>query len=266
MERKTFKVGLLISTYNWPKALETIFASIQNQTRMPDEIIVADDGSGPATAEVIRRWENILQIPFKHAWHEDDGFRKSIILNKAVKLSEVDYIIEIDGDILLHPRFVEDHVRHARRGQFIQGARTMISESRTGEILSQGYSGPLHFFSAGIGSRINSLRLPWLSFIFKITKQKSTNTKGCNLAFWKEDFIAINGYNNTFNGWGSEDNEFAARLINAGILKKRLKMAAVCYHLHHKCNSKSEVVANEYRYMETIRYKIISCLNGYAEV
>jgi glycosyltransferase involved in cell wall biosynthesis len=129
MEKRTFKVGLLISTYNWPKALETIFASIQMQSRMPDEIIIADDGSGPATADVIRRWEHILRVPFKHAWHEDDGFRKTIILNKAVKLSEVDYIIEIDGDILLHPRFVDDHVRNARRGRFLQGARSMFSES-----------------------------------------------------------------------------------------------------------------------------------------
>lgn len=266
MEKRSFTVGLLISTYNWPKALEAVLKSVMRQTRKPDEIIIADDGSGAATEHVIRKYAALMGIPFRHAWHEDDGFRKSIILNKAVKLSESDYIIEIDGDIVLHPRFVEDHVRHAQKGVFIQGARTMVQERLTERILSGGDFEPVFFFTPGIRNRFNSIRIPLFSWLFQLSRQDATKTRGCNLAFWKDDFIAVNGYNNTFSGWGSEDNEFAARLINAGIRKIRLKMAANCYHLHHKCNSKAEVEANEYRYMETIRYNIISCLNGYAEV
>ncbi|WP_341836978.1 glycosyltransferase family 2 protein [Chitinophaga pollutisoli] len=266
MQNRSFTVGLLISTYNWPKALEAVLKSVMRQSRMPDEIIIADDGSGAATESVIRKYAALMGIPFRHAWHKDDGFRKSIILNKAVKLSESDYIIEIDGDIVLHPRFVEDHVRHAQKGVFIQGARTMVEENRTKGILRTGDFDTIFFFTPGISNRFNSLRIPLLSWLFQLSRQDATKTRGCNLAFWREDFIAVNGYNNTFSGWGSEDNEFAARLINAGIKKVRLKLAANCYHLHHKCNSKSEVEANEYRYMETIRYNMISCMNGYAEV
>ncbi|WP_109699594.1 glycosyltransferase family 2 protein [Chitinophaga deserti] len=266
MEKKAFTVGLLISTYNWPRALDAVLKSAMRQTRMPDEIIIADDGSGVATEAIIRKYATLMGIPFRHAWHEDDGFRKSLILNKAVKLSESDYIIEVDGDIVMHPKFVEDHIRHAQKGIFIQGARTMVQENRTTRILNTGSFDPINFFSLGIGNRFNSLRIPFLSWIFKLSKQDATKTRGCNLAFWKDDFIKVNGYNNTFSGWGSEDNEFAARLINAGIKKVRLKWSANCYHLHHNCNSKSEVEANEYRYMETIRYNLISCMNGYAEV
>ena len=258
-------MAILISTYNWPQALEVILLSILQQTQLPDEVLIADDGSGVDTERLIDKYRRVFDIPIKHAWHEDRGFRKSLILNKAVKLSDVDYIIEIDGDIILHPRFVEDHIKHARRGNFVQGARTMISEEITELILGQ-QPQRLHFFSKGIRNRFNSIRLPALSFIVKTNSRSSNNIKGCNLAFWREDFIAINGYNNLFQGWGSEDNEFAARLINAGVMKQRLKLAAICYHLHHKCNSTSQYAINERRYTETIINKITFCLNGYAEV
>lgn len=258
-------MGILVSTYNWPQALEVIFKSILQQTRQPDEILVADDGSGAETAALIARYRNIFKVPLKHAWQEDAGFRKSTILNKAIKLAESDYIIEIDGDIVLHPNFIEDHVRHARRGIFVQGARTMVSESKTREILDTSVA-RIGFFTKGIRNRLNSLRLPRLSFMVRANSRSSENIKGCNLAFWKDDFIAINGYNNLFHGWGSEDYEFAARLINTGILKSRLKLAAVCYHLHHACNSREQQRANERRYSETVINRITFCTNGYAEV
>lgn len=265
MENKKFSVGILISTYNWPQALEIIFTSILAQTILPDEILIADDGSGEETRELIDRYRAHFTVPVKHAWHEDKGFRKSIVLNKAVKLSQADYIIEIDGDIILHPHFIEDHIHHARKGYFIQGARTMVSERKTTEVLNSRNAG-LNFFSGGIKNRFNAIRFPTLSFLIRINSRNSGNTKGCNLAFWRKDFIAINGYDNSFSGWGSEDNEFAARLINANILKKRLKLAAVCFHLHHKCNSKSQFAINESRYNETLTKKLTFCTNGYAEV
>ncbi len=264
MRNRNFTVGILVSTYNWPQALELIFKSIIRQTRQPDEILIADDGSGAETTALIERYRNIFSVPLKHAWQEDAGFRKSKILNKAIKLAESDYIIEIDGDILLHPGFIEDHVRHARCGIFVQGARTMVSERKTREILSGDGAG-IGFFSSGIRNRFNSLHLPPLSFLVRANSRSSQNIKGCNLAFWKDDFIAINGYDNFFHGWGSEDYEFAARLINNGILKRRLKLAAVCYHLHHSCNSREQQLVNERRYSETVVRRLTVCTNGYAQ-
>ncbi len=265
MANRDFSVGILISTYNWPRALEIIFKSILRQTQMPDEILIADDGSGLETEQVINKYRKLFKIPVKHAWHEDEGFRKGIILNKAVKQSASDYIIEIDGDIVLHPRFVEDHIRHAKRGHFVQGARTMIGEGTTREILQSGHA-QLGVFTKGIKNRFNALRFPALSFMIKGNPYSSDNIKACNLAFWREDFISINGYNNLFFGWGSEDCEFAARLINAGVLKKRVKLAAVCFHLHHNYNSKSQFLVNGQRYSETKIKKLVVCPDGYAEV
>ncbi|WP_343703844.1 glycosyltransferase family 2 protein [Chitinophaga sp.] len=265
MKNRNFSVGILVSTYNWPQALEVIFKSIMQQTHQPDEILIADDGSGAETAALIERYRSIFNIPLKHAWQEDAGFRKSTILNKAIKLAEADYIIEIDGDIVLHPAFIEDHVRHARRGIFVQGARTMISEHKTREILATGQP-DINFFSSGISNRFNSVHLPSLSFLIRANSRSSENIKGCNLAFWKDDFIAINGYNNLFHGWGSEDYEFAARLINTGVLKRRLKLAAVCYHLHHSCNSREQEQVNQRRYSEAVVKRLTFCTNGYAEV
>ena len=265
MKNSNFTVAILVSTYNWPQALEIIFKSILQQTRQPDEILIADDGSGEETARLIARYSHIFAVPLKHAWQEDDGFRKSQILNKAVKLADSDYIIEIDGDIVMHPRFIEDHVNHARPGLFVQGARTMVSEEKTMEILHT-HEVDLGFFSPGIANRFNSLRFPPLSVLIRGRARSAENTKGCNIAFWKDDFIAINGYDNHFNGWGSEDYEFAARLINIGVLKSRLKLAAVCYHLHHSCNSRSQQIVNELRYSETVVKRLTVCTNGYAEV
>ncbi len=265
MVKKNFSVGVLIATYNWPQALEIIFLSILQQTHMPDEILIADDGSGMDTERLINKYRSILNIPIKHAWHEDLGFRKGIILNKAVKLSSSDYIIEIDGDIVLHRKFIEDHIDQAAKGHFVQGARAMIGEATTQQILAtKTYS--LGFFTKGMKSRFNALRLPALSFIVKANPYSSDNTKACNLAFWRKDYIAINGYNNLFFGWGSEDCEFAARLINAGVRKKRLKLAAVCFHLHHEYHSKAQIKVNEQRYSDTLNNKVVFCLDGYAEV
>ncbi len=262
--RQSITVGLLISTYNWPEALERILESVLQQTHMPDELLIADDGSGEETRWLINRYRSLLNIPVKHAWHEDQGFRKSLILNKAVKLADADYIIEIDGDIVLHPRFIEDHLRHAEPGRFVQGSRAILSKQLTGEMLRDNQLRP-HFLSQGVRNRFNAIRFPALSFLIKARRHSSSNTKACNLAFWRKDFMAINGYNNLFNGWGAEDYEFAARLIHAGIYKKRLKLAAVCFHLHHECSSRSQFEENQVLYLQTVNQRAVFCANGYAQ-
>jgi glycosyltransferase involved in cell wall biosynthesis len=94
-------VGILVSTYNWPEALESILLSILRQTHLPDEIMVADDGSGKETGVVIIKYSRIMNIPIKYILHQDRCFRKYTIINKA-KQAESDYIIQIGGGIILH--------------------------------------------------------------------------------------------------------------------------------------------------------------------
>lgn len=215
----SFTVGVLVSTYNWPGALELVFLSLLKQTVMPDEILIADDGSGKETIELIERYKEKFKIPVKHAWHEDNGFRKSIVLNKAVKLSNADYIIEIDGDIVLDRRFIADHISQAQTGYFVQGSRAMINEVKTNQMIRE-KDVNLNSLSRGLYTRFNAYRVPALAKFYNNKPLDPMNVKGCNLAFWRQDYIKVNGYYNDFKGWGWEDYEFAARLINLGVHKK----------------------------------------------
>src|ERR1700676_4634175 len=137
MKSENLTVGILVSTYNWPEALEGILLSIFRQSLLPNEILTADDGSGKETSAVINKYKRILNIPVKYVWHEDIGFRKSAILNKAMKLAEADYIIQIDGDIILIRNFIEHHTKHAREKSFVQGCRTILDEQKPREVMEK---------------------------------------------------------------------------------------------------------------------------------
>ena len=258
-------VALLISTYNWPKALDLVLSSVLKQTRMPDEIVIADDGSGEETKTLIEKYQVQFKVPLKHIWHEDKGFRKSLILNKAVKQIESAYIIEIDGDIIIHPKFVQDHLKASKRGFFVQGSRTMITEEKSKEILETKQI-RLSFFSSGILNRFNAIRLPLLSKIFFLLPSNPFHIKGCNLAFWKTDFIKINGYYNDFEGWGAEDYEFGARLLHARTKRKTLKMSAIGYHIFHPHNTRDNRIPNDKIYRKTLAEKTDYASNGYHQV
>lgn len=256
-------VALLISTYNWPSALNLVLTSVLAQSKMPDEIIIADDGSGEETVVVIRNFRAKLSI--KHVWQEDKGFRKSLILNKAVKQINSDYIIQIDGDIIIHPKFIQDHLETAREGYFVQGSRTMISKEKSAEILK---SGQTNFspFSNGLYNRFNAIWFPPLAPLFKLDPSNPFHLKGCNFAYWKKDYISVNGYYNGFEGWGGEDYEFGARLLHAGVKRIRLKMKALAFHIFHSINCRANTGANDIIYRETLIKKLTYRDNGYQKV
>lgn len=252
--------SLLVSTYNWPEALELVLTSIVQQTIIPTEVVIADDGSKPQTAEVINAFKNKLNI--KHVWHEDKGFRKTLIMNNAIKEVSHDYIIQIDGDMLLHPNFVEDHLHFAKENFFIKGSRAMLPSNFTQQVLRKK---ELNFslMRSVVKSKINATRLPKLAFLFFGSKTRTNNLRGCNFAFWKKDFIAVNGYNNNLTGWGHEDIELAARLVNNGVYRRQLKMAATCFHLYHHLNERNNESQNLSVYYDTIREKTKTIPNGY---
>jgi len=266
MQIKTnITVALLISTYNWPAALELVLISVLKQTHLPDEIIIADDGSTDETKELIEKYRSKFNIPVKHIWHEDKGFRKSLILNIAVKSITSEYIIQIDGDIVVHPEFVKDHLKVAEKGNFVQASRAMINKIKSEEILKTKQTN-FNFISKGLYSRFNAIRLPILSKLFQFDFSNTYHIKGCNLGYWKDNFKEVNGYYNAFEGWGAEDYEFGARLIHADVKRKKVKMMALGYHIFHRINSRSNVDTNDKIYQKTLEEKSKYTNDGYEQV
>ncbi|MBP3943773.1 glycosyltransferase family 2 protein [Sphingobacteriaceae bacterium WQ 2009] len=256
---------LLIATYNWSSALSVVLNSILRQSVAPTEIIIADDGSREDTAQLIKEFNKTHNLAIKHVWHPDAGFRKTLILNKAIQQSCASYLIQIDGDIVMHSHFIRDHIAAAEEGFFVQGSRAMLTKKLTEKVVSCN-SFKLHALSRGMHTRFNAIHCPRLAFIFSCNPTSSHNVKGCNMAFFRADFIRINGYYNGFEGWGFEDYEFAERLINSGIKKKRLKWAAVSYHLFHPLCSRKNFRSNEIIYEETVAQKKTYRIPGYHEI
>lgn len=258
------KTALLISTYNWPEALDKVLQSLELQSIFPNEVLIADDGSKEDTRLIIKQWQSKSKIPIKHFWQEDDGFRKTIIMNSAIHNTDAEYIIQIDGDIIMSPKFIEDHLKERLSGFFLNGSRALVSKENTIKVLK---SEKLNMdqVSKNVKNKINAMRVPLLSQLFRKDSFKSNNVKGCNFSFWKQDFVAVNGYNNSINGWGHEDIELAARLNNLGIKQRRLKMRAVCYHLHHDLFDRKNENDNFSVYQKVVDEKITKCENGYLQ-
>ena len=253
MERKKNQpnISLVISTYNWVEALEQVIKGVLRQTVLPDEIIVADDGSDAATKDFLKRISVDSPIPVKHVWHEDNGFRRTVILNKAIAAASGDYIIEIDGDVIPERHFIEDHIGMMKKGHFVCGSRVMLQ--RDGSIR------PSHC--------VNMLRCGVLRKVADacFTDFDERHVRGCNLAFWRDDFIAINGYNEDITGWGHEDREMVYRLLYRGVKERRLKFGGIVRHIYHKAPGMDSKPRNYSIQRDTVARHSTWCNNGIAK-
>lgn len=254
------KTSLIITTYNWKEALKAVLSSIKRQTVLPEEVIIADDGSRPDTAEMIAAVSANFPVPVIHSWQEDNGFQAASSRNRAMALAKYDYIIIIDGDIVLPPSFIHDHKTHARPGQFIQGGRVLFDQHLTALHLDNGHLPSL--FSKGVGNRKNMINSHWLSSCFSKISNTDKSTRSCNMSFWRSDVLAINGFNNAFVGWGREDSEFVIRMLNSGLNRLYLKFAGVGYHLYHNENSRASLTENDVLLEQTINQKLTRCEQG----
>jgi len=254
------QISLIISTYESPGALDQVLRGVQRQTAMPGEILLADDGSGVATRELIAQWQQKLPVPVRHIWHEDLGFRKTIILNKSLAAATGDYIVLLDGDCLPHDRFMADHARLAERNFWVQGRRCFVLEKFAAEF-SPGVTPVLRWM---VGGRITGLpkavRLPF-PLVRRNTAQRGII--GCNMGFWRDDLLAVNGFDEEYTGWGiGEDSDVGTRLYNLGRPRKFIYGHALVYHLNHPMLGRAHVQASHQRLAETIASKKIRCVRG----
>lgn len=256
------KLSLIIATYNSPVALKTCFEGLLRQTVYPYEVLVADDGSTDATAAVVEEFSRRAPFPVKHVWHPDEGFRLGAIRNKAIAAATGDYIVQIDGDILLEPHFIADHIEAANPGRFACGSRVLLDEELTQRL----YADPslkIGPFTRGVSNRKNAVRSRLLSAAMHALSPARLKYRGCNMAFWRSDLVAVNGYDEAYSGWGCEDHDLVARLMNAGILPMQLRHSAVCFHMWHPSSKESESFRRNNELLERTRAeKRVRCVNG----
>ena len=256
--------SLIVSTYNWPAALKVCLLSIKAQQTLPDEVIIADDGSNEDTKKLIDEMRPAFPVPILHVWQEDNGFQLAKIRNKAIAKASGDYIIQIDGDLLLQKDFIKDHLLFSEKNFFVTGSRLLMNEELSKKVLQS----PLFkvgIFTRGVSNILNGVRAKALGNFLAMryrSKKDPYYVKGCNMAFWKKDLIAVNGYNEDFVGWGKEDSELAIRLINHHIKKKFLKFQGVVYHIYHKEASRKLEQKNEMLMQASINNKLTRCTNG----
>lgn len=252
------KVTLIISTYNSPNMLRLCLMSIPKQTVMPDEIIIADDGSTDETRQLIEEMAKKITCPVKHAWQEDRGFRLAESRNNALRMCQGDYVVFIDGDIIMERHFIEDHKRLAEKGFFVVGSRSKLSAQANNRLFNRRKPN-INWFSKGVKSRLNAIYMPWLSFYTKnMYKKEWDKGRGANMAAFMSDLKAVNGFDSDMVGYGLEDTDIIVRLVNLGLRRKWAKFQAIEFHLYHKEKS----FAKENRPLLDGNNKKVKCKNG----
>ena len=234
-------IAVIVSTYERPDALDAVLRSLEDQTYRRFEVVVADDGSGHDTRELVGRRAEEVGFPLRHIWQEDRGYRLAAVRNRGAGATELPYLVFLDGDCLVRPDYLLRHARLAERGHFVHGSRVRIDRGLSRVALERGL--PLHGWNSArwlaerLRGRIDRfhplLRLP-LGPLRRVSPRAWRGVKGCNLAVWRSDFLAVNGFDEGFEGWGFEDNDLVVRLIRNGIRRKEGRCAVPVLHLWHE--------------------------------
>lgn len=235
------KISIIVSTYNSEDWLRKVLWGFNCQTFKDFEVVIADDGSGPKTKELLEQMGKEVFYPIVHVWQEDEGFQKSRILNKAVVACNSEYIIMTDGDCIPREDFVEVHYINKAKGFFISGGYYMlpmdISKIISKEDIEKQNCFNIQWLkSNGISKTFKNNKLTAKGFISKLfNKLTPTNASwnGHNSSGWKNDILEVNGFDERMQ-YGGQDRELGERLFNLGIRSKQLRYSAVCVHLDHK--------------------------------
>ncbi|MEO9078653.1 MAG: glycosyltransferase [Rhodanobacter sp.] len=255
------RISVAVITYNWPSALQLVLEALAGQTELPHEVIVTDDGSQPATRELLLRLAQDYPVRLVHLWQPDDGARMSRARNRAIAAAQGDYVILLDGDMVVERHFIADHRAFARAGCFVQGSRVLTDERLVGDMLGRHFSFP-DFFRRGIDRRRHTVRFPLLARLFARPSSRQRGVKSCNMAFWRHDLLRLNGFNEAMTGWGREDTELAVRAFHAGLFRRDLRLGGLAAHLYH--HTRKHVVDNPNdRILEDTRRRLLTrCERG----
>lgn len=265
------KLSVVITTYNKPEWLSKVLLGYSVQTNPNFEIVIADDGSKEETRELIRWYQENTSLDIQHVWHEDSGFQKCVILNKAIMASKYDYLLFTDDDCVPRNDFVNVHLQNAEAGYFLSGGYLKLSEEVTERVTKE------DIFQQNI------FNIKWLvengqARTFKLSKVSrfgfytslmnwGTPTRptwnGHNVSGFKSDIISVNGYNEDMN-YGGLDRELGERLMNKGIKGRQIRYKAICVHLDHPRPYKKKDLMSRNRAIRdrVIKERIVFTPNG----
>lgn len=244
---QTIDTSIIISTYNSPAWLEKVLYGYNNQSYRMFEIVIADDGSGEETKALIERMNEEVFYPIVHVWHEDNGFQKSQILNKAILKCSTPYIIMSDGDCIPRKDFVEQHVKYREKGYFLSGGYFMlpmnISEAISRDTIYSEDCFDLGWLKKhGLKSSFKNNKLnsgPFKAAVLNAVTPTNASWNGHNASGWKEDILAVNGFDERMQ-YGGQDRELGERLVNYGLKSKQIRYNAVVIHLDHPRGYKNQ--------------------------
>ena len=256
------RTALVITTYERPEALAAVLSSVQRQTQPPAELVIADDGSGMSTGALLAAYRH-PSATVRVVSQPHQGFRLTRLRNLAIAATTADYVICIDGDMLLHPAFIADHIRLARRRTFTQGVRVLADAALTRRLLADPAM-RVGARAAGTGGlrRLYLLHSPAASTLTRRLANGFIAIKGCNQAFWRDDLLRVNGFNEAIEGWGPEDKELAARLTFAGVGRQTLLFGGIAVHLRHAPATRDALPANLAVLETTLRDRRMRCERG----
>ena len=252
-------ISIIVTTYNREDALDAVLRSLAQQGDPAFEIIVADDGSGPATAKLINSWKSKIRRRLEHVWHPDRGFRAAEIRNRAILVARGTYCVFLDGDCIVPRDFVAAHRRLAEAGWFVTGNRVLLSAELTTEVLG-GKLTPerwslVRWFAerwrGGVNRLSALLHLP-LGPLRRVRQRVWQGARSCNLAIWRSDLDRVDGFDADYSGWGKEDSDIIVRLLHAGIRRKDGMFATGVLHLWHSEADRSQLSRNERKLDEVI--------------
>lgn len=268
-------ISIVITTYNRSDALLAVLRGLCAQTDKNFEVVIADDGSKSEHVQQIlgsAEANQLAKTGFTHVWHPDVGFTASRIRNRGVAAAKGEYIILLDGDCVPEQDFVECHRLLAAAGYFVNGSRVLLSQEMTREVLATNMQlagrGAMFWISrrlSGDASKLTGLiRLPdWSSRCKKGAILKGI--RSCNLAIWRSDYEKVDGFDESFVGWGHEDADFVLRLYHSGVKRKNGFCATEVFHLWHKEAARNNESANARTVRERQQTQIVRATSGYSQ-
>ncbi|MAT81959.1 MAG: glycosyl transferase family 2 [Phycisphaerae bacterium] len=263
-------ISVIVTTYNRPDALAATLRGLAAQEDRQFEVIIADDGSTGDTADAIREIQKTFPVPLQHVWHADQGFRAAAITNRAITRSTGDYIVLMDGDCIPRPCFIGWHRKLAQPGWMVGGNRLLLSEDFTRRILEEEI--PVHSWkrSQWIMPRLRGWTNRMLPILFSLPDgswrcrrpRDWRSLRTFSMAVHREDLLNVNGLDEGFTGWGSQDSDLIIRLMHAGVRIKSGRHSSPVLHLWHAPLSRDDAGNNRSELEQVLKSHRIRARQG----